>query len=159
MHTNPRIRALSLTAAVALAVTAFSAAPAVASGDSVLRADLVGSMPAPDSPAIAGINPGVAPWMNGPSSVRVREDGRIRVKIRGLVIPGRGNPVSSVVATLVCDVMVADLTDPFALDAVGNGRARDTIMVPDDCDDPAVLIQPAGNRTVYIASAMDDHDD
>ena len=73
MHTNPRFRAPSLSAAVAPAVTAFSAAPAVASGDSVLRADLVGSMPVPDSPAIAGINPGCASRVNGPSSVRVRE--------------------------------------------------------------------------------------
>ncbi len=86
-----------------------------------MRADLVGSMPAPASPAIAGIAPGAKPWVNGPSSVRVRQEGRITVSITGLVIPppqGTGvNPIA------------------------------------------AVLIQPAANRTAYIASSQGDHDD
>lgn len=167
MHTSRTSRALSVAAAAALAITAFSAAPALAdghgsSGHTLLRADLVGSMPLPASPAIAGVNPGGAPWVNGRSPVRVREDGRIRVNIRGLVIPpprGTGvNPVASVVATLVCDEMVADSTEPFALSTDGNGKTRDVISVPDKCDDPVVLIQPAANRAVYIASALDDHD-
>jgi hypothetical protein len=119
-------------------------------------------MPAPASPAIAGINPGGAPWVNGPSKVRVREDGRITVSIRGLVIPppvGIGeNPVASVVATLVCDNMVKDSTQPFALSRAGNGSTSDVISVPRHCDDPAVLIQPAGNLRVYIASALGEDD-
>ena len=65
-------RVLSTTAAIALAITTFSAAPAFAqksgtSGRSLLSAQLVGSMPAPASPLIAGVNPGGAPWVNGPS--------------------------------------------------------------------------------------------
>jgi hypothetical protein len=159
-RTNPS-RVLPTTAAVALAITTFSAAPAVAqgagsSGNSLLRAQLVGSMPAPGSPLIAGVNPGGAPWVNGPSPVRVRQDGRITVVVRGLVIPsppGTGvNPVASVVATLVCADMVASSTMPFALDMAGNGKTSDKISVPAKCDAPAVLIQPAPNRTVYIAS-------
>jgi hypothetical protein len=148
----------------ALAALALTASPALAdggSGHSILRAKLVGSMPAPASPAIAGINPGGAPWVNGPSSVRVREDGRIRVKITGLVIPppvGTGvNPVASVVATLVCDDAVESSTAPFALDAAGNGSTSDKITGTRHCEDPVVLIQPAGNRAVYIASAMGHH--
>jgi hypothetical protein len=156
-------RTLSTTAALALAITAFSAAPAFAdesgSGGSLLREQLVGSMPAPASPVIAGmINPGGAPWVNGPSRVRVRENGRITVNIRGLVIPsppGTGvNPVASVVATLVCGGMVQDSTEPFALSMAGNGHTSDKISVSRHCDAPTVVIQPAANRTVYIASAM-----
>ena len=166
MYTTRTSRALSATAAVALAISAFSAfsaAPASAhgsglSGRTLLSAQLVGSMPAPASPLIAGINPGGAPWVNGPSPVRVREDGRITVKVRGLVIPpprGTGvNPVPSVVATLVCGNMVKDSTEPFALDMAGNGQISDTISVTLPCDSPAVLIQPAPNRTVYIAATM-----
>lgn len=169
MHTSRARHILSATAAAALAITTFSAVPAFADaghgsaghepgGHSLVRASLVGSMPAPASPVVAGINPGGAPWVNAPSSVRLREDGRITVRIRGLVIPppvGTGvNPVASVVATLVCDLVVAGSTSPFALDAAGNGRTSGLVAVPRDCDDPMVLIQPAGNRTVYIASAM-----
>ena len=163
MYKTRTIRTLATTAAVALAFSTFSAAPASAhqsgsSGRPLLDAQLVGSMPAPASPVIAGINPGGAPWVNGPSPVRVREDGRITVTVRGLVIPpprGTGmNPVASVVATLVCANMVQDSTEPFPLDTAGNGQTSDVISVPIPCDDPVVLIQPARNRTVYIASTV-----
>lgn len=157
-------RTLPATAAATLAVLALAAGPAVADGGhDVLRADLVGSMPAPDSPQVAGINPGGAPWVNGPSTVRVREDGRVEARIRGLVIPPpRGtntNPVASVVVTLVCDGMVATSTAPFALDAAGDGRTKQRVAVPKHCGDPVALVQPDANRAVYIASAMADHDD
>jgi len=165
VHTPRLNRVLSTTAALTLALVAVTAGPALAdgsSGHSVLRAPLVGSMPAPASPAIAGINPGGAPWVNGPSSVRVRQDGRITVTIRGLVIPpprGTGvNPIASVVATLVCDDLVAASTAPFALSAAGDGQTADVISVPRYCDDAAVLIQPAANRAVYIASAFGEDD-
>jgi len=126
----------------------------------VLRADLMGSNPAPASPAIAGVNPGGVPWVNGPSHVRVREDGRITVEIRGLIIPARGdNPIAFVVATLVCDDMVTDSTKPFALSTAGDGSTSDMISVPRHCDDPDVLIQPAANRSVYIASAFGEDED
>ncbi|TFD73179.1 hypothetical protein [Cryobacterium fucosi] len=169
MHLTRTGRILTAATATALAFTAFSVAPAFADGGddsrgghSVVRVHLMGSQPAPASPVIAGINPGVAPWVNDRSTARVREDGRIRVVIRGLVIPpprGTGvNPVASVVATLVCGDTVADSTDPFALSPAGDGRTRDTIAVPEGCADPTVLIQPAANRTVYIASGMSSRD-
>jgi hypothetical protein len=163
MHTTPHRHLVPATAVTALAVLALSAGPALADasgGHSLLRAKLVGSMPAPDSPVVADVNPGGAPWVNGPSRVRVRDDGRIKVTIRGLVIPpprGTGvNPVASVVATLVCDDEIESSTAPFALDAAGNGSTADVIAVPSHCEDPTVLIQPAGNRAVYIASAVGD---
>ena len=161
-------RAISTSAAVILAITAFSAAPAFADGsgsrsDSLLDAQLVGSMPAPASPMIAGINPGGVPWVNGPSRVQVSEDGQIMVDIRGLVIPpprGKGvNPIASVVATLVCDQMVAGSTAPFALSSAGNGSTSGMISVPRHCDDPVVLIQPAANQSVYIASTVGDDEE
>ena len=161
-----RTTRISATAAAAVTLLAMTAVPALAdggSGHSILRADLVGSMPAPASPVIAGIAPGGAPWVNGPSSVRVREDGRIDVSIMGLVIPPpRGantNPIASVVATLVCDNMVRVSTGPFALSAAGNGSTSTMIQGTRHCDDPAVLIQPTANRAVYIASSSGEADD
>ena len=166
MNMTRTSRLLPATAVAALAALALTADPALADGGgghSILRAELVGSMPAPDSPVIAGINPGGAPWVNGPSSARVREDGRIMVSITGLVIPPpRGtntNPVASVVATLVCHDMVTSSTAPFALSTAGDGATSGRISGTHRCKDPVLLIQPAGNRTVYIASAMGEHDD
>ena len=98
--------------------------------------------------------------MNGPSEVRVREDGRIEVEINGLVIPppvGTGvNPIAKVVATLVCHQMAVASTKAFALSPAGNGYTSDVIAVPSRCADPTVLIQPAANLGVYIASAVDE---
>jgi hypothetical protein len=165
MH-RTRTTRISATAAAAVTLLAVTAAPALADGGrghSILRAQLVGSMPAPASPTIAGILPGGRPWVNGPSTVRVREDGRITVKIRGLVIPppsGTGvNPVASVVATLVCDGAVRSSTAAFALSPAGDGSTSTTISGTEDCMDPMVLIQPAANRSAYIASSTGDHDD
>jgi hypothetical protein len=165
VRTTRSNRVLSVTTAVAVAIMTLTAGPALADGSrghSVLREALVGSMPAPASPAIAGVNPGGAPWVNGKSTVRVREDGRISVSISGLVIPpprGTGvNPIATVVATIVCGDLVAASTEPFALSAAGKGSTRAVISVPRYCDDPAVLIQPAANRTVYIASAVAEDD-
>ena len=159
-RTNRRI---ATTAAVAVGLLALSASPALADGHSIVRADLVGSLPAPASSAIAGVDPGAAPWVNGPSSVRVRQDGRVRVSITGLVIPpprGTGvNPIAAVVATLVCDGAVRASTDPFPLSTAGDGSTSTMIAGTRHCDDAAVLIQPAANRAVYIASSRGDHDD
>ena len=94
VHLTRTGRLLTAATATALAFTAFSVAPAFADGGddsrgghSVVGVHLNGSQPAPASPVIAGINPGGAPWVNDRSTARVREDGRIRVTIRGLVIP------------------------------------------------------------------------
>jgi len=163
----PSTGKLALTAAATLAVSMLTITPALAEtggghrheGHDLIRADLVGSTPAPVSRTIAGVKPGGAPWVNGPSSARIGENGSVVVSIHGLVIPPAGvNPVRSVVATLVCDGVVATSTSPFALSAAGDGAVSDTIAVPNDCDDPVVLIQPAGNRTVYIASTVDEDD-
>jgi len=59
-----------------------------------------------------------------------------------------------VVATLVCDGMVKDATKPLALSTAGDGSTSGMISVPCQCDDPAVLIQPAMNKAVYIASTL-----
>jgi hypothetical protein len=138
-------------------------------GHVLLNAELVGSMPAPARPVVAGINSGGASWVNEPSRVRVRDDGSITVRIHGLVIPpprGAGiNPIALVVATLVCDQQVKASTTPYALSAAGDGSTRDMIAVPRHCDDPVVLIQPAAIRAVYIASTLEharsdgEHDD
>ena len=160
-HSHRLARSAAATAVTALALLAVVSGTAVADEahrHSLVRADLVGSMPAPASPTVAGVNPGAAPWVNGPSTVRVGPDGRIAVSITGLVIPppvGTGtNPIASVVATLVCGDTVRASTAPFPLSGAGNGATSDRVAVRGRCTHPAVLIQPAANRGVYIASAI-----
>jgi hypothetical protein len=159
-----RVLAGGLTAA--LGVTLLAAAPAAASGKTLLREGFSGTFPLTDpvspSPVIAGVNPGGAPWEPEKNSrVRVREDGRITLVVKRLVIPGRtpGNPAALMAASLVCGDTVADSTDAFPVDPDGNGRTRDVIDVPDDCDDPIVLVRNASNPAGlggYFAVAMAD---
>jgi hypothetical protein len=138
-------------AAVALAATVLTAAPASASGHTILRDGFEGNFPLTDpsaTPVIGGVNPAGAPWiLNDRSRVRVREDGRITISLRGLVLTRTGeNPVPLVAASLVCGDMVVDSTDPFELSVPeGNGHLSTRIDVPDDCDDPVVLIRNANN--------------
>lgn len=159
------VLAYSTPVAAALLVAATTAGPAVASGHSILREDLQGTFPLTDpvnaSPVIAGVSPGGVPWVLAEDSkVRVREDGRITVDVKGLVIPGRvpGNPVLLMAASLVCDDMVIDSTEPFAVSPEGDGRISDRISETDDCDDPIVLIRNATNPAAlgaYFAFAAD----
>ena len=164
MRVQRTTRTVTTGLAAALAATLLAASPAVASGHSILREDLMGTFPLTDpvnpSPTIAGVDPGGAPWViDDDSEVRVREDGRITVELDHLVIPGRtpGNPALFMAASLVCDDMVVSTTDRFPVDPDGNGETSDHIWVPDDCDDPIVLIRNATNGLgAYFAVAMDD---
>ena len=158
--------ARSTAVTAALLVTAAAAGPAMASGHTILREDIEGVRPLTDpvdpSPVIADVSPGGAPWvLDEDSRVRVREDGRITVVVSHLVIPDRvpGNPVPMMAASLVCDDMVVDSTQAFAVSPEGDGRISDRITVSDDCDDPIVLVRnatdPAG-LGAYFAVAMED---
>jgi hypothetical protein len=160
------VLAQSTAITAALVVTATSAGPAMASGHSILRENLEGTLPLTDpvnpSPVIAGVSPGGAPWvLDEDSWVRVREDGRISVVVSHLVIPGRvpPNPVPLMAASLVCDDMVVDSTQAFAVSPEGDGAISDRITEVDDCDDPVVLIRSATNAAGlgnYFAVAADD---
>jgi hypothetical protein len=162
------VLARSIAVAAVLVITATTAAPAMARGHSILREDLQGIFPLTDpvnpSPIIAGVSPGGAPWVvSDGSNARVREDGRITVNVNGLIIPGRGNPVATMAASLVCDDMVVDSTRPFSvttgLDG-GDGHVSDVISGTEDCNNPIVLVRnatdPTGALGAYFAVAMDD---
>jgi hypothetical protein len=156
-------RSAAITAALVVTVT--SAGPALASGHSILREDLEGILPLTDpvnpSPVIAGVSPGGAPWvLDEGSEARVREDGRITVVVSHLVIPGRvpGNPVPLMAASLVCDDVVVDSTQAFAVSPEGDGQISDRIAEVDDCENPIVLVRNATNPAAlgaYFAVAAE----
>ena len=127
------VLAQSIAVTAVLVVTATTAAPAMASGHSLLREHFVGviplNQPGRPSPIIAGVPPGGAPWvLDADSHVRLREDGRITVVVNHLVIPGRvpqPPTVAMMAASLVCGDVVVDSTRPFAVSPDGNGSISD----------------------------------
>jgi hypothetical protein len=146
-------------AAAALLLTA-GAAPAVADDGhshgrgqargTLLSADLIGSLTT--DPVIAGLSPGGADWSVSRSTVKVKANGRVDIRVRDLVLTSTGaNPVTTISASLVCNGEVVDTVGPVRYDAEGDARIRDRFEVPDRCLAPAVLLNPASNFTRYIA--------
>jgi len=56
-------------------------------GGDVLRSDLFGSQVAPTGPVLFGVDPGGLPWVIARGEARVRRNGRVKVRVEGLVIP------------------------------------------------------------------------
>lgn len=158
MHRPTRTAALVAGAALGLTTLVAPAASASdgssghhRSGHTILRAHLEGSMPS--GPTIAGVKPGGLPWIVDEGTARVRQDGRVRVRVEGLVIPGLGTgPVKTISASVVCNGMVVGTTMTAPLDMHGDARLDGKVWLPKYCHMPRVLVNPNGNAGAYIAA-------
>jgi hypothetical protein len=123
---------------------------------SALAPSLVGD------PAIHGVAAGGAPWALDRGRARIDSAGRIRVDLRGLVIPiahgtfpaNTARPVTTVTASLYCggDATAAAATTAAApISEDGDATIADTIQLPATCLNPTVLVHPNGNAGAYIA--------
>ena len=162
MHRKLPVAILGAASALALSLAPSAALASHGHGHNLIRADLTPSMPT--DPAINGVNPGGAPWILKHGTVRVRENGRMDVRIQGLQIPRNGgadNPVASIDAVLYCGGMqVADSGPQPMTVPGGDARFRVFLTVPETCDSATVLISPsAAVGAIYIASAMAMDDD
>jgi hypothetical protein len=124
-------------------------------GHTVFSSRLVGSKPAPTDPPIHAVAPGGVPW-DGGGSVRLRSDGRIDVRTRGLIITGTDNagPVKTVSASLFCEGSdtPAATTGQVPLSPAGDARIEQRLTLPATCLGPIVLVHPNGNVHAYIAA-------
>jgi hypothetical protein len=122
----------------------------------VLRADLFGSQPA--GPVLFGVKPGGAPWVIREGSARVRRNGRVTVRVEGLVIPtapqNGTNPLSNIAATVYCGGAAVGTTKAAAFSTAGDARIDDTLAtpLPSPCLAPAVLLNPAPAGVVSTAA-------
>ena len=158
MNRKPLVALAGVVPALALA---FAPSAALADGgDNLIRGNLTPSMPTDDP--INGVNPGGLPWIIDRGEVRVRESGRMDVRIEGLQIPAPFldptqdvNPIAKIHAVLYCDgMMKADSgAKPMTVPG-GDSRFRVHLMVPRKCDMPSVLIQPNVAATGAPAAAF-----
>jgi hypothetical protein len=142
------------------AATALAIVPAAIGGgkQDLLRSGVAGSTPAADGgPVLFWINPGGKPWVaNRHSSIRVKRGGEVRIKVFGLVIPGNTppNPLTTLVASLVCNGTVVAATDPVPFSPDGNATFRDKLTVPKPCVAPVILLRPnAAAAAPYIGAS------
>jgi len=139
------------------AVAALAIVPVAMGGDhqDLLRSGIAGS-PGPASPMLDGVSAAGKPWVtNRHSTVRLKRNGELRAKVRGLVIPNftPPNPLAGphgLVAAVACNGAVVAMTDGVNFSARGNGNIRQKLHLPSPCLTPAVLfVTPTG---AYIAA-------
>jgi hypothetical protein len=130
-------------------------------GVPLIKESLAPSQPPPTDPPFHGVNPGGAPWALKFGDVRLKSDGHLDLRVKGLIIPSFGTPgpVSEIVATLYCGAdsnhTAAAMTAPVPLSSKGDARIHDTsFSVPSSCLAPVILVQPFSSGApvpVYIA--------
>lgn len=106
-------------------------------------APVVGSNP---GLTIAGVASGGAAWVVREGSAVITDDGRVRVEVRGLVLPSVGNttgPVTSVSASVVCANTVVATSPAVSLSPAGDAEIRARLVVPSPCVGAVVLVRVA----------------
>ena len=104
---------------------------------------VVGSNP---SITIAGVTSGGAPWVVRHGTAILTDEGRLRLDVRGLILPSTGGtgPVTQVAASVVCSDAVAASTAPVNLSTDGNAEIRARVTLPSPCLGAVILIRVAG---------------
>ena len=127
--------------------------------DGVLESAVFGSQPT--GPTLFGVKPGGAPWVIRRGQAEVSRDGRVEVRVRGLVIPtppqNGTNPLPGIAATVFCGGTAVGTTQAVPFSRAGDARIEDRVApLPTPCLAPAVLLNPqingAINRGIYIAA-------
>jgi hypothetical protein len=164
MHVTKR-SAVGLLSAAALGWSAITGAMSALGdsdhghhrGQTLFQATLAPSVPS--DPVLHGVSPGGLPWVLDSGQARLRHDGRLSVRVRGLVLPGPpGNgtpgPITTVNASLYCgdDTTAAATTATVPLSSAGDARISQRVTLPAKCLAPVVLVHPNGNAAAYIAA-------
>jgi hypothetical protein len=112
----------------------------------------------PGDPAFHGVSPGNAPWVLKSGNVRLKRDGKLDLRVKGLVIPTTGTPapVTSITASLYCgadtNATAAATSKPVTLSPKGDARIHDASFgAPSSCLAPVILVHPNGLSNLYIA--------
>jgi hypothetical protein len=123
-------------------------------GQSLLVSSLAPSVPT--DPVLHGVAPGSAPWVIRQSTASLT-DGLLVVDVDGLIIPelGTPGPVKSIDAALYCanETTPAAMTGTFPLSEQGNALIVEKVKLPSTCLTPALLINPLGIGSIYIATS------
>lgn len=139
------VRRASLALAVLLAASPLAARADDGADDAkVLKFDTMAAVVAPFLGAagtIGAVPAGGAPWKITSGRGELRADGRIKVRVRGLVLVGTGqNPFAQYAAFVACLGGTAVQTAPAPTGPEGDADIEDTIALPNPCFAPVVLV-------------------
>jgi hypothetical protein len=129
-------------------------------GEKLIFQTLVPSKKA--GPNVFGIKPGGADWFLNRGKAKIRSDGSIKVRVRGLVLANNVVPPGfTVTASLFCNgdpvppattgTAVGTTAPPVPLSATGDAVITGKFTLPAVCYAPTVMVNPNGNAGTYIA--------
>jgi hypothetical protein len=167
-------RMLGLLAVTMLVVAALFSAQVSAKNDegrTVLKFDTMVGVSAPYTGAanpIRGINGGGIPWVLRSAEGELRQSGKLKVEVQGLVLATTGaNPVATFKATVSClsienglPTTVNVSTDPVpattGLASAGGGNAEIEAMLdlPHPCIAPIIFVANGGNGAWFSATGF-----
>ena len=121
---------------------------------------------------VRGVQPAGQPWPIADLRAEVKDDGRISVRGKGLILGG-GNSIGratgqKVIATLICETAPSSFTEysttaaGVPLEPNGDFRIDDTLSLsttPLVCPSPVLLIRNAANLGWFAAGIVDFGDD
>ena len=151
---------VGLLAVGAVAVQSTAAKGGDSPGKDVLEFDVMAPVVAPWTGAahpIRGVNGGGLPWRIDRGRGDLTSDGRLRVRVEGLVLVATGqNPIPTFRGVVNClttespDVGVNLVTAPVPASSDGDATIRATVDLPDPCVAPIVFVTsgtgpPPGN--------------
>lgn len=150
-----KIVVIGVSSLVGLMVTASGAGSAGAA--TILKADTLAGVSGPyvGTPnPIRGVNGGGIPWDIAEGKVVLSADGRLEVKVEGLVLATTGaNPVPTFRAIVSCQTIVESAaavtnvsTGTFPATTTGDSKIEATVSLPDPCFAPIVFVtSPTGS--------------
>ena len=169
MYVSKRIAVALLTASAlggsaATAMTALGQEGGQGGGEQehgsriVLSTSLAPSVPT--DPTLLGVVAGNVPWVLQSGKAKLHSDGRLTVRIRGLLISsgqfaGKTGPVKTVSASLYCGAspIPVGTSSAVPLSSDGDARITTTVTLPTKCQIPALLIHPNGAMGAYITTS------
>src|SRR5258707_11530829 len=139
------------TTVLACLLTALFAVGTLA-GELVFFSPIVGSNP---GVTVGGVASAGAPGVLRHGSAILTDGGRLRVDVRGLLLPSTGTtgPVTQVAASLVCSDAVAATSNSVDLSAKGNAEISERLTLPSPCFGPVVLIRVTGANNTPLPAA------
>lgn len=149
------LRRVAVASAVVMTVGLVGAPAAFADGGhgggrTILSAEVAGSLTT-DPVLFQTVAPGGADWVIRDGEARLRRDGRVDVRVKGLVLTSTGaNPVTEVAASVACNGAVVATTAVVPFSTTGDARIHAKVTLPQRCIAPVVLLSPRGNAAVYI---------
>jgi hypothetical protein len=153
------ILAILAVGSIGLASTAGSAGTAM-----ILKADTMAGVIAPytgSTNPIRGVNGGGVPWQIAEAKVVLAADGRLEIKVEGLVLVSTGaNPVATFRGVVSCQSIQAGaavvsnvMTDPVPASTTGNAKIEATLDLPEPCFAPIVFITSGGGAWFAVTGA------